>query len=588
MGADPSLFVFGHLATPNHLAAEARRHLAGLYHAGRIEPRDPGPGQPVSVLVDVGSDAAIDRVWVQYAVDGRRPARAAPTVEARRLDVRWDDLAWTYADRWTAELPPQAEGTSVCYVVYGRTRSSGEQLAADGVSADDPELFGYDVDRLSSPPWVEDAVIYQIFVDRFWDPASDFGRPLTSGDEIYGGTLDGVRERLEYLSELGVDALWLTPVFEAETYHRYDTVDYERVSAQLGGNRALSSLVRAAHDRGIRILLDFAANHLSWHHPWFLDAQRNRHSRYRDWFTFERWPDRYESFFGVPLLPKINTYNPEVVDYLCQVATRYLTEVGVDGFRLDHVIGPPLFFWSKFRTATKAVRADSFTVGEATVGPEELRRYEGRIDGCLDFPLLQAFRRFFVHRSIDAAAFHSFLDHHEGYFQPGFTLPTFLDNHDMDRFLWAAVGDVRKLKLAAACQFSLPQPPIIYYGTEVGLSQEVGAGSPFGFEACRLPMIWDDRQDRDLFAFYRRLIDARKRHPALRRGSRQCFIAEGGLCAYTCSTADERVTVVLNNSPQEQTVQLPHTEGTDLLTGARVRGAVSLAPLQAAMVAEPD
>jgi glycosidase len=584
MGADPSLFVFGHLATPEHLAGEARRHLAGLYHGGRIEPRDPQPGQPVGVLVEVGSDAAVDRVWVRYALDGTAPDRTAPIAEARRVETRWDDLAWAYVDRWLAELPAQPEGTAVRYLVYGRKDGSAETMAADGAPGRDPELFGFGVDRLSSPCWVEDAVIYQIFVDRFWDDRSDFGRPLTRGDEVYGGSLDGVRERLGYLSELGITALWLTPIFAAETYHRYDALDYERVDEQLGGNEALASLVRAAHGRGIRILLDLAASHCSWHHPWFVDAQRNPNSQYRSWFTFRRWPDTYATFFGVPLLPKINTHNPEVAEYFSGMASRYLTEVGVDGFRLDHAIGPPLVFWSAFRTATKATRADSYTVGEVTLGPGGLRQFEGRLDGCLDFPLLQAFRRFFVHGGMDAQAFHSFLAHQERFYQPGFTHPSFLDNHDMDRFLWAAEGDVRKLELAAACQFSLPQPPIIYYGTEVGLSQKVGAGSPFGFEACRLPMLWEGQQDRELLAFYRTLIDTRKRHPALRRGSRHLLRAEGGVYAYTCRTDDDQVTVALNNSAERQAVSLPGVDGTDVLSGASVRGAVSLAPLQAAMI----
>jgi cyclomaltodextrinase / maltogenic alpha-amylase / neopullulanase len=584
VNADRSLFVFGHLATPEHLAAEARKAATGILHGAQIDPRDPAPGEAVEVLVDTGAQAAIDSVRVRYSTNGLPPELDSPEVAARRLAARWDDLAWSYVDRWGATLPPQPEGTTVRYCVEGQSSLSGSRIFANGASGGEaPEIYSYEVDCYTTPPWVDEAIIYQIFVDRFYDPDTDFSRPPAPKDEVYGGTLVGVRERLPYLVGLGINTLWLTPIFESETYHGYDAVDYESVARRFGGDHALRTLVREAHAHGIRILLDFAANHCSWHNPRFVDAQRNPKSPYRSWFAFAHWPDRYDTFFEVASLPKLDTHRPEVAQYLYDVAAGYLSEFQVDGFRLDYALGPPLSFWSGFRTRTKVAKADAYTVGEATASPRGLRDFEGRLDGCLDFPLVQAFRQFFIDRSLDAPAFDHFLERHGSFFDPSFSRPTFLDNHDMNRFLWEAKGDTGKLKLAATCQFSLRQPPIVYYGTEVGLSQNVGVEEG-GLDTSRLPMLWDNRQNLDLLDFYRTLIEARRKHPALRANDRTTLVARGGLYVFTCHDDRDHIIVALNNSDAVQDVSLRDVRGTDLLSGMEVSEQIRLQPFQSALV----
>jgi glycosidase len=588
VNTDRSLFVFGHLATPEHLAAEARKAATGIFHGAQIEPRDPAPGEAVEVLVDAGVQAAIDSLCVRYSTNGFAPGLDSSEVAARRLGARWDDLAWSYLDRWGATLPPQPEGTTVRYSVEGKSSLSGRRIFANGASGGEvPEIYSYAVDCYTTPAWVDEAIMYQIVVDRFFDPDTDFSRTPATRDEEYGGTLVGVTERLPYLEDLGINALWLTPIFESETYHGYDTVDYESVARRFGGDQALSTLVREAHVHGIRILLDFAANHCSWHNPRFVDARRNPSSPYRSWFTFADWPDRYDTFFEVASLPRLNTHRTEVARYLYDVAARYLSEFQVDGFRLDYALGPPLSFWSGFRTRTKAAKSDSYTVGEATASPRGLRDFEGRLDGCLDFPLVQALRQFFIDRSLDATAFDHFLERHNGFFDPSFSRPTFLDNHDMNRFLWDAEGDTRKLKLAATCQFSLRQPPIVYYGTEVGLSQNVGVEDG-GLDASRLPMLWDGRQDLDLLGFYRTLIEARRKHPALRANDRKTLIARGGVYVFTCHDDRDHVIVALNNSDAVQDVSLRDVQGIDLLSGIKVSEHIRLQAFQSALVSIPN
>jgi cyclomaltodextrinase len=581
--ADPSLFVFGPHATPEHLAETARANLSGVWHGARIHPYAPVPNTPVRLHIDVGANLAVSRVSVRCDSEGSAPGPDAPVFEATHRGTRWDDLAWRYVDEWVAELPGKPDGTRVRYAIQGHSAMTGASYDADSSAYQGtPTLFGYTVRDAKPPAWLDDAVIYQIFVDRFYRHGDAFDRPLTAPDEVYGGDLQGVREKLPYLVDLGINAIWLTPIVEAETYHRYDAVDFRTVAANLGGPDALHRLVDDAHRQGIRILLDLALNHASWRNPYFLDARQNAASRYRSWFRFTDWPDGYESFFGVSHLPELNTDLPEVVDYLMETAAWYLREFDVDGFRLDYALGPSLLFWSEFSTRTKAVKLDAYTVGEVTASPAELARFQGRLDGCLDFPELQAFRQYFVHRSIDSAAFHAFLERNDAFYDAHFSHPSFLDNHDMNRFLWAAKGDKQLLKLAATCQFSLRQPPIIYYGSEVGLSQ-TGDVSACGFDASRLPMFWGDARDTDLLEFYRRLIRGRREYSALRSGRRTPLVAEGNVYAYRCHGEDGDVVVALNGSDGEVIVDVGGA-GRDLITGEEVSGPTSLDPLSGIMV----
>ena len=197
------------------------------------------------------------------------------------------------------------------------------------------------------------------------------------------------------------------------------------------------------------------------------------------------------------------------------------------------------------------------TFGEITDTPAVMRSFAGRMDGALDFHLLELLRGFFAFRSIPASQFDRALHDHYAYFGSVLVLPSFLDNHDMNRFLWSVGGDTRRLKLAALCQFTLPQPPIVYYGTEVGLSQRQAVGR---LEEARLPMPPEEEIDRDLLQFYRGLIALRRQSSAVWSLPRQTVLVDDarGLYAYRYGAW----TVYLNNS--DQPVDLPCTE-TELM-----------------------
>jgi cyclomaltodextrinase len=635
-------FVFGELANPEYVLAKRRCQLAGIYHGSHINPTDPWPGEPVTLLIESGHPLRPKAIYVYYTTDGTIPrghhGRASNGLCTRAVlaEPRWDALTWRYVDRWQTTLPGQPAGTFIQYVIEADCGEAGSMWAdgswltpsleqqetsppttnpttlfippAEGDSEHPalgpsptepgeklgvrghPTRFGYTVDELEPPSWVWDAVIYQIIPDRFYPGDGRTWNEPASVEGFYGGTLDGVGDKLAYLESLGVNCLWLTPIFESPSYHGYDATDYRHVAERLGGDEALRRLVTAAHIRGIRVLLDLAINHCSNQHPFFHHAQHHRQSPYHDWFIFREWPDDYESFFGVLQLPKWNNERSEARAYMLETASYWLREFGVDGYRLDHAIGPSLATWSEFRLRTRAAAPESLTIGEVTLGPDDLRHYTGRMDGCLDFPLLQAFRQFFITRSIDAAAFDSFLARQDGFYWANFVRPTFLDNHDMNRFLWSARGDKRLLRLAAVCQFTQPQPPIIYYGTEVGLSQEADVREQ-GLVASRLPMRWDEQQDKELLDFYRRLIAIRRTYSALRDTVRRTFCTKDGLYGYSCMTHEgPTVHVVLNNSNRRREVLLPHPlSGTELLSGQQVtRPSLELGPFDAALVATND
>ncbi len=259
-------------------------------------------------------------------------------------------------------------------------------------------------------------------------------------------------------------------------------------------------------------------------------------------------------------MPQVNVESADARRYLIDAAVYWL-ERGADGFRLDYANGPTHAFWSEFRAATRAVKPESVTIGEIVETAELQRSYQGRLDGTLDFLLLQQIRSFFAFETVTASEFDHFLRRHLSYFPADYVLPTFLDNHDMNRFLWIANGDKRTLKLAAICQFTLPHPPIIYYGTEVGLNQARDLEYPDGSrrpEESRVLMPSEDRQDQDLRAFFTALIALRRNCQGLWDGSRTTLAAsDDGFYVVRIDAPTGAAIVVLNRSDRPHVLSIP-------------------------------
>ena len=315
---------------------------------------------------------------------------------------------------------------------------------------------------------------------------------------------------MDYLADLGINCIWLSPIFPSPSHHGYDVTDLTQVEPRLGGDAALRDVVAEAHIKGMRVLLDFVCNHISHEHPIFKDALSNPDSPYRDWFSFDDSEIGYRTFFAVKEMPQVNFADPEARDWMIDAARFWLREFDIDGYRLDYAIGPTPDFWTDFWRACKATKPDCFCFGEIIDAPQIQQNYVGRLDGCLDFFVADAIRRTFGFGSWNEDLLERFLERHAAYFDERFVLPTFLDNHDMDRMLFIANGGKQALKRAVEVQMQLPGPPIIYYGTEVGLNHTRSAQEGGGIHVSRVPMPWGDEQDKELLEFYRELIAERK------------------------------------------------------------------------------
>jgi glycosidase len=428
--------------------------------------------------------------------------------------------------------------------------------------------FAFEAAPPPPPEWLRDGLCYHVMVDRF-ARADESLPPPGDATALYGGTLDGIREHLDHIAGLGCNVLWLSPVHQSPSHHGYDHEDFLTVEPRYGGDAALVRLVEAAHERDMRVLLDFVPNHTGRGHHLFRDAI-DKDGDAAAYYRFWQWPHYYRCFSDVISLPELDTGDRNVQQQLVRAAQHWLTAYGADGVRCDHVAGVDPAFWVELRRGLRAVKADALVLGEATGLPEWLARYAGRLDAIFDFDLAYYVRQALARGRMDAAGFATWLDGHDRAY-PGLGLATVLDNHDMNRFLWMAGGSVDRLKLAATLLHTLPGMPVIYYGTEVGLSQRFD-GVIENAEA-RLPMLWGGEQNHDLLAHFQALGRLRRDSAALRRGDRRTVLADAEVFVYERSAPDERVVVALNFSESPQRRDVP---GLD--------EAIELGPLGSAVV----
>jgi hypothetical protein len=534
--------IFGSLLTDDLKLLHHRANHYGLQHQHDLTPRDPLPGAPVMLTVYTGADLGMDHAACYYTLDGSEPlgqhgvAQNGEVIPLEHGEIYWDTLAWGYQVRWQGMLPPQPEGVIVRYRLGAWREGETQETYADFPSIkaigdqatgaffrgeplpditplgdSNGHTFAYQVDRLEPPGWAWDAIIYHIFVDRFYPGDGRKWLQTKKLNDFFGGTLWGVRDKLDYLEVLGINCLWLSPTFVSPSAHGYDPADFMHTEPRLGGDEALSALVEAAHQRGIRVLLDLACNHVSDQNPFFQAALRDPDSPYRNWFYFDNSALGYQSYHGVASMPEINVHNPAARQWLLDVARYWLREFQIDGYRLDYIQGPGPDFWTYFWAACKAEKPDSLCFGELIQTPIIQREYIGRMDGLLDFHVADGLRKTFARGISSPGELDRFVERHQAFFPDNFLMPTFLDNHDMNRFLFLAGGKQAALRRAAAYQMRLPNPPIIFYGTEVGVTQTVSVNDGIGLEECRTLMLWGDQQDLDLLAFYRNLVQQRRR-----------------------------------------------------------------------------
>lgn len=534
-------FIFGTLATDALKQVYHRARHQGIQHRWALTPANPRPNETVMLTAWVGTDCDVDALACYYTTGIQTPTGAYGVSDSshvarfHQVSTEWDTLAWGYLTRWEVTLPAQPDRTIVQYCIGGwREGDDAPEVFADTPDAieiaesaadhyfsgrewkmpdryqtTNARVFAYRVDTAAPPTWAQQAIIYQLLVDRFypgdgadWIQTTDHSQPM-------GGTLAGVRHKLGYLSDLGINTLWLSPTWVSASAHGYDVIDFRRTSPNLGGDSALRQLIDAAHQRDMRVLMDLPCNHISDQHPIFQDALQNPAGHHRDWFIWDTPPHGYKTFFSVASMPKLNLDHPAARDWMLDQARYWLREFDIDGYRLDYASGPRPDFWTHFSAACKDVKPDCFLFGEVIDTPEAQRAYVGRLDGCLDFYTNESLRKTFGWKSQSLAAYERQTACHRMHFPIDFLMPTFLDNHDMDRFLHIANGDKEALRAALAAQLRLPGPPILYYGTEIGLNHTISTRQA-GLEVGRVAMIWDERQDRALLDFVAALVHQRR------------------------------------------------------------------------------
>lgn len=490
---------------------------------------------------------------------------------------------------------------------------------------------------IDTPAWVRDAVFYQIFPDRFAPservPKPGAMEPWDAPPTVHGykgGDLLGIAEHLDDLADLGINALYLTPIFASASNHRYHTDDYFAVDPLLGGNDALRELLDQAHARGMRVLLDGVFNHCGrgfwrFHHV----AEAGAASPFRPWFHLDEarlaegrplvvypGPDQeaqiralvhqgvgpgeasrrilgFEGWWGLPALPKLNVENPQTRAYLLDIA-EYWLRFGIDGWRLDVAEEVPGDYWTEFRERCRAVRPDAYLVAEIwRPKPEWLTGHQ--FDALMNYPLAEAtlgyaagdrldqrvasqheeYARYLVHR--DGPAYGQELERLLGMYDPAVTavMLNLMGSHDAPRMRAVCGDDMDAVRIATLLQMTLPGAPCVYYGDEVGVGGEQDPDNRRAFP-------WDrERWDHAHRAYVRDLIGLRRRHRALRDGESRVLWTSGAVFAMSRRAEGDAFVVVTNAAadPTTAVLRLPDDFGTPGLPhgielGGRVAGTV--------------
>lgn len=426
-------------------------------------------------------------------------------------------------------------------------------------------LYANSKDFIAFPEWSKGLIYYQIFPDRFnnGDTSNDRSDCVKWGsrptrENYMGGDLQGILQKLPYLTELGVECLYLTPIFEGDFNHKYAITDYFKIDPSFGTKEDFRALVEECHQNKIRIILDGVFNHTGIHFQPFEDVLHNQaDSCYKDWFYFTGFPayishHSYECVGAYKWMPKLNTSNLEVREFILQVMEYWIKEFGIDGWRLDVADEVDSIVWQEARVRLKEKYPEILLIGE-TWGYASAMVAGHELDSAMNYVFSDTLKAFFATNEIRAKEFDNRLNHMlSRYFEAcNQVMYNLIDSHDTPRFLFLCGGEKEKLKIAAAFQFLFPGSPAIYYGDEIGMS---GDNDP----DCRKAMQWDE-PDESLFEWYKKLITIRKREPAIRKGRYFTNVCKeaANLFGFVRCYEKEEVYAVFNNSNACVTGEIP-------------------------------
>ncbi|MBC6308897.1 alpha-glycosidase [Listeria sp. FSL L7-1582] len=436
--------------------------------------------------------------------------------------------------------------------------------------------FLHETEVFKAPEWVKETIWYQIFPERFdngnpeLSPANvlPWGSKDPGRDDFFGGDIAGIIGHLDYLVELGINGIYLTPVFEASTNHKYDTLNYFEIDPHFGDKETFRKLVQEAHKRGIKIMLDAVFNHIGDKSPEWQDVLKNgEKSKFVDWFHIHSFPVTpgengniegkntlsFDTFAYTMHMPKLNTANPEVQKYLLDIATYWVREFDIDGWRLDVANEVDHAFWKQFNQAVRAEKEDIYILGEIW-HDSWLWLLGDEFDSVMNYPFTQTIIENFVEERIKPTKMVSGISEQLMRYQEQVNHVMFnmLDSHDTARLLTRCEGDKEKAKLALAFMFAHTGSPCIYYGTEIGMD---GADDPL----CRKCMEWDEtKQDKEMLAFMKKLIAFRKTNQkTLTYGDLVWHIVddENRLVAFSRTLGHKRLTFIFNQGNEAKSIQ---------------------------------
>ncbi|MDR4227954.1 alpha-glycosidase [Bacillus mojavensis] len=449
--------------------------------------------------------------------DGRWAANEHPMRKIAATDMH---------DYWFAEVVPPFRRLQYAFVVTDHHEdiffgSSGvcpyNEKTLETIHYYFKLPFVHEADTFQAPEWAKSTVWYQVFPERFANGREDLSPenvlPWGSKDpdvnDFFGGDLQGIVDKLDYVEDLGVNGIYLTPIFSAPSNHKYDTLDYYSIDPHFGDPELFRTLVSQIHQRGMRIMLDAVFNHIGSASPQWQDVVKNgAQSRYKDWFHIHSFPvteGNYDTFAFTPDMPKLHTANPEVQRYLLDIALYWIREFDIDGWRLDVANEVDHAFWKTFKQAVSAEKPDIYILGEIWHSSEPWLRGD-EFHAVMNYPFTEPMIEYFADRAIPASRMAHRLNAHlmNGMKQVNEVMFNLLDSHDTKRLLTRCRNDEKKARALLAFMFAQTGSPCIYYGTEIGLD---GENDPL----CRKCMVWDkEKQNQEMHTFMKRLIALRK------------------------------------------------------------------------------
>ena len=576
-----------------------------LYDSKLLAHKDPfgtlTPGQKCKLSIHIPSAVQATQVLCLVSFENGEPYQEFP------LEYRMKKGPY---EIFTGELELEERGLYFYY--FHITHKSGSfRLFKQG---DDTNMEAGDLWQVScipadftTPDWAKGAIIYQIFPDRFhrsgkvdltgklepytihhywydevaWQP-DRWGKVLNN--DFYGGNFRGIQEKLDYIASLGTTIIYLNPISKAFSSHRYDTGDYKTPDPMLGTEEDFKSLCKAAHERGMKIILDGVYSHTGSDSLYFnrnrtfpgMGAYHSQTSPYYDWYTFYDYPNSYNCWWNFDTLPTVNKLHPSFLNYIIEdedsVVAHWL-KLGADGFRLDVVDELPDEFVLRLKNRIRELKPDALLIGEVWEDASNKSSYGTRrryfVDGELDSPMNYPFRTAiinFMRKIDDGRGFKETVMSIVENYPPQVMACTMnlLGTHDTSRILTAMIDDFQgdraakanrrltrtqwvtaldRLHSASVLQFTLPGAPAIYYGDEAGME---GYGDPF----CRRPFPWG-REERELQMHYHRLGQLRKKYEALRLGDIQFQQAVNNQISFTRTYGCQTIRVYLNRGSDD-------------------------------------